>query len=388
MGKKARRIKDYISDLKEFVKKVSQYEKQYKDDGIENPDAEELYHKLFRTVRWLVDNDAFEQMKNSCNKMDDDEIYIIEDIINDIVYRFEYPVEDNEGNIYSLIVTPFAIPITIVAPIVYAERIASLENLPKTIEDVRSSKLIRNCLNLGAEPITLVDGRLWKNDEVGWEDFGLVRRYLKGIVANISNLSPTVPSLKIRNISRSNRHVEKRDVSTYVITRTLVGTVISENVDIENKLFGCDDNENSDDNEKEIAINSFMKEFSILCENELKSMDIEDVTVRPLSPWPIELFEVPDTVVRFSNMLDFSQRVSLAARETQYSGGDRTLNIIPDDINRVTIMNLLVYDNNSNKPFFTYTWNIANGLENPESIVDNIVTLCTKELKVNKILIG
>lgn len=373
-------VHTHISDLRQFVKKVVLHRKQYEDDEIENPDAKEFYGKLFDTVEWLIEHNAYEQIQGISDGIDDDESEVINDIINDVVYRFEYPVDDGKGGIDSLIVTPFAIPIMIMAPITYMGHIARLKELPKTIVETTSTKLLRNCLDLGLEPTTIIDNRLWKNDEAGWDNFGIIMQYLRGFIANISNLSPTVQSLKVRNASRPNKHIEEQD-SLYAITGTITGVVISEDVDIDAKLFGYVDTE------KGIMENSFTNEFAISCESELNSMGIEDVRVQPLSPWPVELWEVPEIVVHFIHILDLRKKANQAASETPYSGGNRTISIVPDQKNDAIIIRILVYDEHLNKPFFTYTWDVAHGLETPESVIDDIMRICTEELKVNNVLI-
>ena len=369
-------ISEHMSDLKQFVKESTRHRKDYEENDIENPDAEECHRKLFDTVDWLVEHCAYDQIGDVYNELNDDEIEAMDNIIHDIVYRFEYPVKDSKGDIDSIVVTPFAIPIMIMVPIIYRDRVPRLKELNGEVTERSSAKLLRNCLNLGAEPTVIIDGRLWRNDEAGWEDFDAVIQYIKGFVMYVSNLSPTVSSLKVRSVRNRGERAEEKD-GMYCFTRTITGMVMSGDVNIDLQLFGYNDAE------KGIVENHFANEFAIICESDLNSVGIKGAKVLLLSQWPIELWEVPETVISFVHILYLRKEAARAESETPYSGGNRTLKILIYHKNDAVDVKLSVYDDCCSEPFFKYTWDVVYGLETPESVLDNIMRICKEELRVN-----
>ena len=50
-------IDTVVLDMKQFAKKVIQYESQFEeDDYVDTPEHRELYDKVFDVVKYLVDN--------------------------------------------------------------------------------------------------------------------------------------------------------------------------------------------------------------------------------------------------------------------------------------------------------------------------------------------
>jgi len=384
MKKKKTKLKKEIStrilDLKQFIKGVVQYRKEYEESGIENPDDKDFHDNVFNTVEWLIEHHAYEEIQNIYDELDENEIEAIDDAINIIVYRFEYFVEDSKGDIDSIVVTPFAVPMMIMVPMKYKDRVTHLEGLPKSVTETASTKFLRNCLDLCAEPSIIIDGKLWRNDEAGWDDFDVIMQYLRGFIMYASKMSSIVPSLKVRNVKDNNERIEEKD-EMYVLTRTITGLVISGDIDIDSKLFGYNDAE------KGVMENHFTREFAVSCESELNGIGIKGAKVLPLSQWPIELWEVPETAIHFVHILDLRKMAACAESDTPYKGRNRTLKIGVDQKRESVDVKLSVYDERFDEPFFTYTWDVAYGLETPESVLDDIMRICTEELSVSEVLI-
>ncbi len=369
---KFKAIQSSLVKITHLAKEIVLLEDQEKDTS-------KPLDQLFYTVEWLVNKRASERIEDILySDIGDREIEIIKFVIAETVYRLECPTDNGEG----VTITPFAIPIAIVAPIEYRSKLESLASLPKIAIDTASTKLIRNGLNLGAEPTILLDNRLWRSDIQEWKQHNAVRNYLIGIAAYLSKISPVIPPLtpiKRTKIRVNNRHNENK---FYLVTRSFTGAIISNNDEIDMALFGYNRVENLPDGVDPPEL-VFMNEFTLTCIHELESLGIKNANVLPISPWPLELWQVPEEALHFQRVLDIQQQATNAVEKLGGAPRNGSLEIVLlSDEENIMNIKLLAYEENASKPFFTYIWNIIHELEDPDTVTDDIIKIATDILKI------
>ena len=373
-------IQAQLNELKHLVNEIAELEEK-------DMDATDPLDKLFNIVEWLTDNKASERIENVLQGMNDDEIKLIRFVINETVYRLECTTTDEKP----ITIIPFAIPIAILVPVEYESKIKSIQNLPETSITSASTKLIRKGLGLEDEPTIVVDSRLWKTNVPEWRNHAAVRNYLKGIEAYLSKLSPVIPPLvdskrmeKQKNTHGNSNQACSNTDGTFLITRAFTGAVISNNDDIDETMFGYKNIENIPEN-IEVPESMFMTEFTIACASELEKIGIKDAKVFPLSQWPAELWEVPEIAFHFNRITEIRIKATQAVNKLR-GGAPRNgyLKIEPSQDEKY--IKLLAYEEHENKPFFTYTWQIIPELENPDTIIDDIITIAKDTLNIDNIV--
>ncbi len=338
---KYRKNKLKLKEIQSSLVKITHLAKEIVLLEDQEKDTSKPLGQLFYIVDWLVNKRASDRIEDIlyCN-ISEREIEIIKYVITETVYRLECPTDNEEG----ITITPFAIPIAIIAPIAYKSKLESLTSLPKTAMDTASSKLIRNGLNLGAEPTILLDNRLWRSDIQEWKQHTAVRDYLIGIALYLSKISPVIrplTAIKRTKIKMNNQHDENK---FYLITRSFTGAVISNDDEIDLALFGYNRVENLPDGVDPPEM-VFMNEFALTCKHELENLGIKNADVLPISPWPLELWQVPEETLHFQRVLDIQQQATHAVKKLGGAPRNGSLEIVllPDEEHMIDIK-LLAYE--------------------------------------------
>lgn len=371
-----KQIQSSLTKVRELTKEIVRLEDLDKDTS-------EPFNQLFETADWLVDTGASEQMEDIIySGISDREAEIIKFVINETVYRLECSTDKGEP----VTITPFAIPISILVPMEYKSKIESVTGLPNTVVEASSTKLIRKGWKLGDEPSIILDNRLWRSDLPEWRGHVAIRKYLTGIAAYLMKLSPAIqPLTRSKNQYKPTADAKGDEGGYFLITRAFTGVVVSGNDDIDMAIYGYNSVENLPDTVDPPEL-VFMNEFAVMCEHELESLGIKDAVVHPISPSPMELWEVPENALQFERITDINQKATNAVKKLGGApiNGCLKMVLIGDEVH-VKDIKLLAYEEGASQPFFTYIWNIVHELETPASVMEDVVRVTMEVLGISNI---
>ncbi|MEW6207334.1 MAG: hypothetical protein AB1631_03140 [Acidobacteriota bacterium] len=270
-----------------------------------------------------------------------------------------------------VIVIPFAVLFSI--PVLDEEMKIFPNSLPRTVREASEKRIIRRSLGLGQKPTVYLDNRIYCTDIPHWRQESITRRYLKSFVEYARGKAAKPTPLAVTSKRSARGGFGELDIGEVnILHRALCGVVIaSENGagKLEGKLF----NEMKADH---------VAELGRLIRAEIASLGLQNEIDVSVFPHLAELWQVPEiglqlqrhlhlnieTEVAMQRLLDMVEpgEVIAPVLYASHHGGEELIREI----------RLAAYSSEEAKdPFFTYVWQIAHELEQPEDVSEGVMEI-------------
>jgi hypothetical protein len=329
--------------------------------------------ELFDEVTFLVDQGNDKQIHRLLDDLElsEEAWAAIDHCLQEAGYRLRLWSTPEDKEPESFILIPFAIMFSI--PVLVEEMKSFPTNLPATAQEASEKKIIRRALGLGQKPTVYLDDRLYYTDIPQWRQESVTRRYIKSFAEYARGERPKPLPLAVTSRRSARGGFGELDVGEVnILHRVLCGAVMAyENGTgiLESRLF----NEMKADR---------VSEMGNLIRDELASLGLHKEVEVSVFPHLAELWQVPEiglqlqrhlhlnieTEVAMQRLLDMVEpgEVIAPVLYASHHGGDELVREI----------RLAAYSSEeAREPFFTYVWQIAHELEQPEDVSEGLIEI-------------
>lgn len=261
-------------------------------------------------------------------------------------------------------------------------------HIPKAIKHISQKRIIRRMLDLEETDSVMLDNRLYRVDHNEWRRESAARRYIVSMLSHVKRKEMRFSPLA-RDYKRSagiGGRLELDKIS--ILQRVICGAVLASegadedrDMDVEERLFG----------ERE---DGQFDELARVIKKELNAQATGagfDVFILPRF---VELDEVPECGLQLQRSIHISLEIERAMQtllEIAPSGEviEPLLYVSrhgEDDL--VSELRLAAYarESEDEDPFFTYIWEVAHELEDPEEVSETIVDI-SKQLNARILVV-
>lgn len=329
--------------------------------------------ELLDEVESLVDQGSDKQIHRLLDDMElsEEAWTTIDYCLQEAGYRlraWSFP-QDKEPETF--VVIPFAVMFSI--PVLKEEMRSFPIRLPATVQEASEKKIIRRALGLGQKPTIYLDDRLYCTDIPHWRQESVTRRFIKSFVEFArGEITKPLPLAVTSKRSARGGFGELDIGEVNILHRVLCGVVVArENGTgkLESRLF----NEMKADR---------VSELGNMIRAELASLGLHTEVEVSVFPHLAELWQVPEiglqlqrhlhlsieTEVAMQRLLDMVQpgEVIAPVLYVSHHGGEELIREI----------RLAAYSSEEAKePFFTYVWQIAHELEQPDDVSEGVMEI-------------
>ncbi len=269
------------------------------------------------------------------------------------------------------VVIPFAVMFSI--PVLNEEMRSFPTTLPATVREASEKRIIRRALGLGQNPTVYLDDRLYCTDIPHWRQESVTRRYIKSFVEYAKGKIARPTPLAVTSKRSARGGFGELDIGEVnILHRALCGVVVAQENGtgkLESRLF----NEMKADR---------VSEFGRVIRSELASRGLHAEVEVSVFPHLAELWQVPEiglqlqrhlhlnieTEVAMQRLLDMVEpgEVIAPVLYVSHHGGEEMVREI----------RLAAYSSEEAKePFFTYVWQIAHELEEPDDVSEGVMEI-------------
>jgi hypothetical protein len=365
MAEKKKKTSRKNRDVEEAITRIRALAEAVVDD--------DLPAELFDEIASLVDQGQDKPIHGLIDNLELSEStwMAIDYCLQDAGYRLRVWSAPEGKEPEPVIVIPFGVLFSI--PVLDEEIKRFPASLPRTVREASEKRIIRRALSLGQKPTIYLDDRIYCTDIPQWRQESVTRRYLKSFVDYIKGKASRPAPLAVTSKRSARGGFGELDIGEVnILHRALCGVVIAgENGagKLEGKLF----NEMKAD---------YVAELGSLIRAEFASLGLRAEVDVSVFPHLTELWEVPEvglqlqrhlhlnieTEAAMQRLLDMAEpgEVIAPVLYASHHGGEELVREI----------RLAAYSSEeAREPFFTYVWQIAHELEQPDDVSEGIMEI-------------
>ncbi len=327
--------------------------------------------ELLDEVEFLVDQGNDKQLHRLLDDMElsEEAWAAIDYCLQEAGYRLRAwaSPEDKEP----FVVVPFAVMFSI--PVLNEEMRSFPARLPATVQEASEKKIIRRALSLGQKPTVYLDDRLYCTDIPHWRQESVTRRYIKSFVEFARGKIAKPLPLAVTSKRSARGGFGELDVGEVnILHRAMCGVMVARENGagkLESRLF----------NEMKTGP---VSDLGKLIRAEFASLGLRAEVEVSVFPHLAELWQVPEiglqlqrhlhlnieTEVAMQRLLDMVEpgEVIAPVLYVSHHGGEELVREI----------RLAAYSSEEAKePFFTYVWQIAHELEQPDDVSEGVMEI-------------